>query len=90
MADSRLCDNLIFLPNLTLSHVINPRHIVFASTLLQLRGGDYFIAPTREIDPFYTIGYIYNKKSWTFIAEDTLVTNFRRPPFNDAIPIKAI
>lgn len=75
-----------FLPGITLTHVITQNHIVFASTLLQLRGGDYFVAPTREIDPFYTIGYIYRHKLWTFIANDTLVTNFRHPPFNDAVP----
>ncbi len=75
-----------FLPNITLSHVFNPRHIIYGSTLLQLRGGDYFVAPTREIDPFYTVGYIYRHGLWTFVAQDTLVTNFRHPPFNDAIP----
>lgn len=75
-----------FLPGLTLTHVFSPRNIVYASTLLQLRGGDYFVAPTREIDPFYTVGYIHRKGLWTFIATDTLVTNFRHPPFNDAVP----
>jgi hypothetical protein len=75
-----------FLPGITLTHVFNPRHIVFGSTLLQLRGGDYFVAPTREIDPFYTLGYIYRRGLWTFVVNDTLVTNFRHPPFNDAIP----
>jgi len=75
-----------FLPGATLTHVINQNHIVYASTILQLRGGDYFVAPTREIDPFYTLGYIYRHKKWTFIATDTLVTNFRHPPFNDAVP----
>ena len=75
-----------FLPGVTLTHVISPRNIVFASTLLQLRGGNYFVAPTREIDPFYTVGYIHRHGLWTFVANDTLVTNFRHPPFNDAIP----
>jgi len=75
-----------FLPGVTLTHVITPNNIIYGSTLLQLRGGDYFVAPTREIDPFYTVGYIYRHKLWTFIATDTLVTNFRRPPFNDAVP----
>ena len=75
-----------FLPGATLTHVFTPNHIIYGSTLLQLRGGDYFVAPTREIDPFYTVGYIYRHKLWTFVATDTLVTNFRHPPFNDAIP----
>jgi len=75
-----------FLPGITLTHVFNQRHIIYGSTLLQLRGGDYFVAPTREIDPFYTLGYIYRHGLWTFVANDTLVTNFRHPPFNDAVP----
>jgi hypothetical protein len=75
-----------FLPGTTLTHIINPNHIVYASTLLQLRGGEYFVAPTREIDPFYTVGYIYRRGPWTCMINDTLVTNFRHPPFNDAIP----
>jgi hypothetical protein len=75
-----------FLPSLTLTRVINPNNIAFGSTLLQLRGGDYFVAPTREIDPFYTLGYLYRKGLWNFVITDTLVTNFRHPPFNDSIP----
>lgn len=75
-----------FLPAVTLTHVVNPNNILFASALLQLRGGEYFLAPTREIDPFYTVGYIYRRGWWTMLANDTLITNFRHPPFNDAIP----
>ena len=75
-----------FLPGATLTHVINPNNIVFASTLLQLRGGSYFVAPTREIDPFYTLGYLHRRGLWTIIATNTLVTNFRHGPFNDSIP----
>ena len=44
------------------------------------------MAPTREIDPFYTLGYMHRQGDWTFVANDTLVTNFRHPPFNDSIP----
>ena len=75
-----------FLPGTTLTYQITPNNIVFGSMLLQLRGGQYFVAPTREIDPFYTAGYLYRRGLWTFVATDTLVTNFRHPPFNDAIP----
>lgn len=75
-----------FLPGVTLTHVFTPNNIVWGSTLLQLRGGDYFVAPTREIDPFYTLGYMYRHKAWALIVNDTLVTNFRHPPFNDSIP----
>lgn len=75
-----------FIPALNITHVVNPNHIFFGSTLLQLRGREYFAAPTREIDPFYTIGYVYRRGKWTFVANDTLVTNFRSPPFHGSIP----
>jgi len=75
-----------FLPGVTLTRVVTPRNIFWFSTLLQLRGKDYFVAPTREIDPFYTIGYMHQRGMWTLVINDTLVTNFRHPPFNDAIP----
>jgi hypothetical protein len=75
-----------FLPGVTVTHFMTPNNIVFASALLQLRGGEYFVAPTREVDPFYTVGYIHRHGLWTIIANDTLVTNFRHPPFNDAVP----
>ncbi len=75
-----------FLPGVTLTRTINPHNILYFSTLLQLRGGNYFVAPTREIDPFYTLGYLHSYKQWNFIVTDTLVTNFRHPPFNDSIP----
>lgn len=75
-----------FLPGLTLSRSINQNNYLWTSTILQLRGGDYFVAPTREIDPFYTVGYMHRHNKWTFVMNDTLVTNFRHPPFNDSIP----
>lgn len=75
-----------FLPGVTVTRVLNPNNIVYLSTLLQLRGGDYFVSPTREIDPFYTVGYIHRRGLWTLVVNDTLVTNFRHPPFNDSIP----
>ena len=47
------------------------------------------MAPTREIDPFYTLGFFHSRGPWTFIATDTLVTNFRHGPFNDSIPAQS-
>jgi len=74
------------IPGITLTRFVSPRLIVYANLLLQMRGQYYFVAPTREIDPFYTIGSLYTRGSWMFTAVGTLVTNFRHPPFNDAIP----
>lgn len=75
-----------FIPGATITHIVNPNNILYASALLQMRGGGYFVAPTREIDPFYTIGYIHRRGPWTFIATDTLVTNFRQPTFKFSVP----
>lgn len=75
-----------FIPGATITHSINANNIVYASTLLQMRGGGYFVAPTRELDPFYTVGYIHRNGPWTFIATDTLVTNFRHPTFKNSVP----
>lgn len=75
-----------FLPGVTLTHTITPRKIIFASALLQMRGANYFVAPTRELDPFYTIGYLASRGSWNFVVTDTFVTNFRDPPFTGSVP----
>ncbi|MBP7861449.1 hypothetical protein KA183_07190 [bacterium] len=72
-----------FLPGVTLTHVLNPSTIAFGNIQLQMRGGQYFVAPTREIDPFYTVGLLHRRGPWTFSAVDTFVTNFRN---QDAIP----
>jgi hypothetical protein len=75
-----------FLPGVTATRPLSRNNYLFASTLLQLRGGQYFVAPTREIDPFYTLGYVHRLGKYTLIINDTLVTNFRHPPFNNSIP----
>lgn len=72
-----------FLPGVTLTHVLNPSTIAFGNIQLQLRGKNYFCAPTREIDPFYTIGILHRRGMWTFSAVDTFVCNFRN---GNAIP----
>lgn len=75
-----------FIPNLTITRAVGARNVLFGSTLLQLRGGKYFVAPTREIDPFYTIGWVHRRGPWIFVVTDTLVTNFRSPPFHSSVP----
>lgn len=74
------------IPAINLTHVFTPNVIGFGSLLLQMRGREYFVAPTRELDPFYTLGLLYRKGQWSFSAVDTLVTNFRSPPFHGSIP----
>jgi hypothetical protein len=77
------------IPGVTLTHVFNPTTIAFVNVLLQMRGRNYFVAPTREIDPFYTVGWLKMHGLWVCTAAGTLVTNFRHPPFNDAIPFNS-
>ncbi|HEY9790437.1 MAG TPA: hypothetical protein V6D22_08560 [Candidatus Obscuribacterales bacterium] len=79
-----------FLPSITLSQTITPRMSAFASTLLQLRGRRYFQAPTKEIDPFYTVGLFYQHGLWTYSNSGTFVQNFRQPFGNNAtVPINS-
>lgn len=67
-----------FLPALTFSYILTPRTVVFANTLLQLRGNGYYQCPGRELDPFYTFGLLYQKGAYSFSANGTLVTNYRQ------------
>ncbi|HEY9871084.1 MAG TPA: hypothetical protein V6D08_18100, partial [Candidatus Obscuribacterales bacterium] len=77
-----------FLPALTFSYILTPRTVLFANTLLQLRGKRYFQAPTREIDPFYTFGFLHQRGGWSFSNTATFVQNFREPfRQNASIPV---
>ncbi len=75
-----------FLPGVSLTRMLTRKDIIFASALLQMRGGEYFVAPTRELDPFYSLGYIRRQGQYTLLCTDTLVTNFRSPTFNGSVP----
>ena len=77
-----------YLPGLTASYVLTPRMVLFANALLQLRGKRPFQAPTKEIDPFYTWGALYQRNGWSFSASTTFVQNFRQPfRRNATIPV---
>lgn len=74
------------LPSISTTYFISPSKILFTSALLQMRSGQLFQGPTRELDPFYTVGYISRKGLWTLSITDTLVTNFRQPHFKYSRP----
>jgi hypothetical protein len=74
------------LPSINLTYAATPSLVLYANTVLQLRGRNYFVAPTREIDPFYTVGVLFQRGRWTFTASTTLVDNFRSPTFHGSIP----
>lgn len=69
--------NFDYLPGLTLSYVVTPRTVAFINALIQIRGKEYFQAPTREFDPFYTWGMLHQRGGWSFSASTTFVQNFR-------------
>jgi hypothetical protein len=77
-----------FLPGLTFSYVVTPRLVAFVNALVQLRGKRYMQAPTKEIDPFFTWGALYQRNGWTFSASTTFLQNFREPfRQNATIPV---
>jgi hypothetical protein len=77
-----------YLPGITYSHVITPRTVAFASAILQMRGKQFAIAPAREIDPFFSVGVVYQRGGWQFSHATTFLQNFRQPFGNNAlIPI---
>jgi len=71
------------IPALNVTRILRPNMVLFGSALLQMRGKYYFTGPTREIDPFYTVGFLYRRGLWGFTATTTYVSNFR---FSNAIP----
>ena len=73
-----------FLPGITLSYIATPRTVLFVNALIQARGKAPFQAPTKEIDPFFTWGGLYQKNGWTFSASTTFVQNFREPFHSNA------
>ena len=74
------------IPGVTLTRTLTPRSIAFTNVLLQMRGRNYFVAPTRELDPFLTVGFLHSRGAWVFSAVGTLVFNVRHPPFAFSIP----
>lgn len=71
------------LPGFTITHFASPGVIAFFNTQLQMRSQTIFEGPTREMDPFYTLGLVLRKGDWSFTSSGTLVNNFRN---NKAIP----
>jgi hypothetical protein len=74
------------IPGVTLTRTLTPRSVVFTNALLQMRGGEYFVAPTRELDPFFTVGFLHSRGAWVYSAVGTLVFNVRHPAFPFSIP----
>lgn len=78
------------LPGVTLTHSFTPNAIGFFNSQLQMRSQSLFEGPTREIDPFYTVGLVLRRGVWSLTSTGTLVNNFRNrnavPPIsNNAI-----
>jgi hypothetical protein len=75
-----------YIPGMLLSRALSPHMFAFTNIQMQMRGGTAFVAPTRELDPFYTVGIIRSLGLWTMSITDTFITNFRDPPFRGSIP----
>lgn len=79
-----------WLPAMTLTYHITPSTVGYINTILQLRGKQFFIAPNREIDPFYTVGFIQQHGLWTLSSTATFLQNFRHQFGRNAlIPINS-
>jgi hypothetical protein len=74
------------IPGVLYTRIFKGNTVGFANVQLQMRGRDYFVAPTREIDPFYTLGLVKTVNGFIFTATSTLITNYRSPPFTGSIP----
>ncbi len=55
---------------------------VFGSVILQMHSKKFFQGATQEIDPAYSIGFDKPFGDYTLSVTDTLITNFRDPPFH--------
>src|SRR5579875_723017 len=74
------------IPAINVTRVLAPGFFMFGATLLQLRGREPFQGPGREIDPYYTLGFVLRRGNWTFVISDTLVNSFRR---KNAVPAQS-
>ena len=75
-----------YIPGMLVTRSLTPKTYGFVNLQLQMRGGTPFVAPTREIDPFYTVGILRSLGVWTLTVTDTFLTNFRDPPFHNSVP----
>jgi hypothetical protein len=74
-----------YLPGATLSYALGRHSIAYINTLLQLRGRYFACAPTREIDPFYTVGVLTQRGRWQASLALTFLQNFRQPFAGNAL-----
>jgi hypothetical protein len=76
-----------YLPGFLLSRPLGKNTFGFINLQLQMRGGQPFVAPTRELDPFYTFGVLRSFGIYTLSVTNTFITDFRSPPFNHSVPM---
>ncbi|MBC8000058.1 MAG: hypothetical protein IAF58_19030 [Leptolyngbya sp.] len=72
-----------YLPSATFSYLFKPGWVAYANLLTQFRSLQFFGGVDREIDPFYTVGLLHQKGRWSFSANGTYLTNYRKG-FRDA------
>lgn len=72
-----------YLPSATFSYLFKPGWVAYANLLTQFRSLQFFGGVDREIDPFYTVGLLHQRGRWSFSANGTYLTNYRKG-FRDA------
>lgn len=68
------------IPSVTLTKPIGRRTIAYASCLGQIRF-KRMLNRYQEFDQFYSGGLVHRRGTWTFLLDNTLVSNFGRPIF---------
>jgi hypothetical protein len=74
------------LPSVNITQALSRNTALFYNVVLQMRSGEYFEGPTRELDPFFTVGMVRRHGLWGFVASNTYVWNVRGPTFHNSIP----
>lgn len=78
-----------YLPSTTITVPIKNNTIAYFNALAQFRSLQFFGRVNREIDPFFTIGALHQRGPWSFSANMTYLTNFRRGFKNAAVQINS-
>lgn len=72
-----------YMPSATITCRVRPDTVAYFNALGQFRSLKFFGGVDREISPFFTLGALHQRGPWSFSANMTYLTSFRRG-FKDA------
>ncbi|MCC7529996.1 MAG: hypothetical protein IT342_15840 [Candidatus Melainabacteria bacterium] len=72
-----------YLPSATFTYRVRPDTIAYFNALGQFRSLHFFGGVDREITPFFTLGALHQRGPWSYSANMTYLTGFRKG-FKDA------